>query len=263
MRASVNGCEIHYEREGEGPALVLIHAGIADSRMWQPQVDAMADRFDIIRPDLRGFGKSSLPRAPFAFRHDIIGLLDHLEVDRFALVGCSMGGSTCLDLAIDNPGRVSHLVLVAAGISGANFGEADAHLFEPVEVAEREGDMEAVNEAEVRLWVDGPQRPAGYTRGPVRDLALDMNRVALASAWEGIVNQPLDPPAIGRLPEVGAPTLVVVGDEDLPHARVAADHLVAHIPGARLERIADAAHLPSLERPEIFNRLLLDFLTRS
>jgi 3-oxoadipate enol-lactonase len=261
METTINGARIHYERSGSGFPLLLIHAGIADSRMWEPQAKAWADQFDMIRPDLRGFGDSELPPAPYSNRGDLIGLLDQLGVDRAHVVGCSMGGTVALDLALEYPERVERLVLIAGGVSGSNLGEADAALFAEIEAADKAGDMDAVNRAEVRLWVDGPRRPEGSAPAAVRELVLDMNGRSLHTDWAAAEHRDLIPPAVGRLGDVEAPTLVIVGDQDLPHAAANADVVVSKVPGARRATIKDAAHLPSLERPEEFNRLVLDFLT--
>ena len=260
MEATINGARIHYERSGKGFPLLLIHAGIADSRMWEPQAKAFAADFDPIRPDLRGYGDSELPPVSYSMRADLVGLLDHLGVDRAHVVGCSMGGTVALDLAVKYPARVARLVLVGSGVSGSNLGQADSALFADVEAADKAGDMDAVNRAEVRLWVDGPRRPEGSAPAAVRDLVLDMNGRALRSDFASAPHQELEPPAIGRLHEVAAPTLVIVGDEDLPPAAANANVITSKIPGSRTVVIKGAAHLPSLERPEDFNRVVLDFL---
>jgi 3-oxoadipate enol-lactonase len=260
LKTNVNGATIHYLRSGHGHPLLLIHAGIADSRMWEPQVAAFSTSFDVVRPDLRGFGESELPPRPYSMRQDLIGLMDQLGLERFCLAGCSMGGSLAADIALEYPDRVEKLVLVAAGVGGANLAQADRALFADVEAADAEHDLEALNRAEVRLWVDGPRRPEGSTAVEVRELVLEMNRRALASDFGAAPHQDLEPPAVGRLEEIRCPTLVIVGDQDLPHATVAADLLASRIPHARKVVFHDTAHLPSLERPEEFNRVVLDFL---
>jgi 3-oxoadipate enol-lactonase len=262
MDVTLNSARIHYERSGSGFPLLLIHAGIADSRMWEPQAKAFANQFDMVRPDLRGFGDSKLPPVPYSMLADMIALLDYLDIDRAHVVGCSMGGTLAIDFALEHPQRVERLVLGGSGVSGSNLGAVDSAMFADVEAADKAGDMEAVNRAEVRLWVDGPRRPEGSAPAAVRELVLDMNGRALRTDWDSAQNQPLDPPAITRLSEITAPTLVIVGDQDLPHASANADLITSKIAGARTVVIKGAAHLPSLERPEEFNRVLLDFLTR-
>jgi 3-oxoadipate enol-lactonase len=260
MDVKLNGTRIHYERSGSGFPLLLIHAGIADSRMWEPQAKAFANHFDMVRPDLRGFGDSELPPLPYSTCADLIALLDHLKIDRAHVVGCSMGGTVAIDLALKHPGRVEKLVLVASGVSGSSLGAADAALFAEVEAADRADDMDAVNRAEVRLWVDGPRRPEGSAPAAVRELVLDMNGRSLHTDWASAESQSLDPPAITRLSEISAPTLVIVGDQDLPHASANAELIISNVAGAHKVVIKDAAHLPNLEQPEEFNRVVLDFL---
>jgi pimeloyl-ACP methyl ester carboxylesterase len=260
MDATLNGARIHYERSGTGFPALFIHAGIADSRMWEPQAAAFAKKFDMVRPDLRGFGDTALPPAPYSGIADLVALLDHLHIKRAYVVGCSMGGTLAIDLALEHPQRVERLVLVAAGVSGSNLGEADAALFTEIEEADKAGDMDAVNRAEVRLWVDGPRRREGSAPATVRALVLDMNGRSLHTDWASAESQPINRPAITRLGYISAPTLVVVGDEDLPHCHRNADLIASKVPGARKVIIKNAAHLPSLEQPEEFNRIVLDFL---
>ncbi len=262
MDVTLNGARIHYERSGTGFPALFIHAGIADSRMWEPQAKAFLKQFDMVRPDLRGFGDTALPPAPYSGIADLLALLDHLHIDRAHVVGCSMGGTLALDLALEHPQRVARLVLIAAGVSGSNLGAADAALFTEVEEADKAGDMDAVNRAEVKLWVDGPRRREGSAPATVRALVLDMNGRSLHTDWASAEAQPIERPAIDRLSEIGAPTLVIVGDQDLPHCLANADLIASKVPGSRKVIIKDAAHLPSLERPEEFNRVLRDFLTR-
>lgn len=261
MDGTLNGARIHYERSGKGFPVLFIHAGIADSRMWEPQAKAFDKQFDMVRPDLRGFGDTALPPAPYSGIADLVALLDHLRIDRAHVVGCSMGGTLAIDLALEHPQLVGRLVLIAAGVSGSNLGAADSALFTEIEEADKAGDMDAVNRAEVRLWVDGPRRREGSAPATVRALVLDMNGRSLHTDWSSAESKPIDRPAIGRLGEISTPTLVIVGDEDLPHCLANADVITSKVPGARKVIIKDAGHLPSLERPAEFNRVLLDFLT--
>jgi 3-oxoadipate enol-lactonase len=261
MEVTLNGARTHYKRSGTGFPVLFIHAGIADSRMWEPQAAAFANRFDMIRPDQRGFGDTELPPGPYSGVDDVVALLDQLKIDRAHVVACSMGGTLAIDLALEHPQRVDKLVLIAAGVSGLNAGAADAALFTEIEEADKAGDMDAVNRAEVRLWVDGPRRREGSAPATVRELVLDMNGRSLHTDWSSAENRPIGHPAIARLGEIAAPTLVIAGDQDLPHCIANADLIASKVPGARKVIIEDAAHLPSLERPEEFNRILLDFLT--
>lgn len=260
MEATLNGARIHYERTGDGMPLLFLHAGVADRRMWDPQVPEFAKHFDVLRPDMRGFGKSELPPRPWSARADLLALMDELKLKPAHLVGCSMGGSLALDFALDHAERISKLVLVAAGVSGQEPDMKFASLWADVEAADKAGDHVALNEAEAHLWLDGPYREKGHVRQELRELFLDMNGANMDNDWANAPNAPLEPPAIDRLSEVTARTLVVIGDKDLEPIRYTADLLASSIKDARKVVIHDAAHLPSLERPEEFNRVVLDFL---
>jgi pimeloyl-ACP methyl ester carboxylesterase len=259
MQAALNGARINYERTGAGFPVIFLHAGIADSRMWEPQAGPFAKHFDVIRPDQRGFGKSELPHVAWSPVEDLLALINHLGLKPAHLVGCSMGGASAIDFALDHPDRISKLVLVGSSIGGFAFRPEHAHLFAEAATAQKAGDLEALNTAMLHLFLDGPERRRGYVKEPLRKLFLDMNAIAIRSDFEKA------PPAqnmlaMRRLHEITAPTLVVVGDKDVPTVLEAADLLNDSIPNARKAVIHDAAHLPNLEHPEEFNRLVLDFL---
>ncbi|HKW73166.1 MAG TPA: alpha/beta fold hydrolase [Candidatus Dormibacteraeota bacterium] len=240
--------------------MILLHAGVADSRMWEPQVAAFARHFDVIRPDMRGFGESTLPPTSWSAVHDLIALIGELHIKPAHLVGCSIGGGVAIDFALEHGERISKLVLVGPGVGGTNFGRKYPELWSEIEAADSAKDFEALNQAEMRLWLDGPRRPAGYVKQPLRDLFLDMNGKNMANDWESAPAERLEPPAVERLHEITAPTLVVVGDADVPSVFDAVELLMEKIPHARKFVINDAAHLPNLEHPDEFNRVVLNFL---
>jgi 2-hydroxy-6-oxonona-2,4-dienedioate hydrolase len=256
----INGARIHYEREGDGPAVIFLHAGVADLRMWEPQAAAFAKHFDVIRLDQRGFGDSELPPKPWSPVADLLTLMDLLSVESAHLVGCSMGGALVIDFALDHPERVSKLVLVGSAIGGFTFRPEHAHVFAEASAARAAGDLEALNEAMLHLFLDGPERPRGYVAEPLRKLFLEMNGRALRIDFDKAPTKDPDPVAVRRLHEIDAPTLVVVGDKDVPTVIEAADLLMNSIPDVRKAVIDDAAHLPNLEHPQEFNRVVLDFL---
>jgi 3-oxoadipate enol-lactonase len=260
--------ELYYEVVGNGPAVVFVHAGIADLRMWDDQVAALADRATVIRYDCRGFGRSRTAAVPYSNRADLIALLDQLGVSQATLVGCSRGGMIALDTAIEFPTRVRALGWVCSGISGWEPANAD-DLFHPdelaleaaMEAAEEAGDWERVAELDVRLWVDGPLQPAGRADPAVRAkvYTMTLNNYTTA-AVAGATPQPLDPPAARRLDELTIPVLAIVGDLDSAYTAAAAEMLAQHIPNVRIEHFADCAHLPNMEQPERVNALLREFL---
>lgn len=256
--AEVNGASIYYELAGEGRPLVLLHAGICDGRMWDGQFDALAARRKVLRYDRRGFGLTRQGAGAFSHVDDLAGLLGHLRLGRVTLVGCSQGAKIALDFALTRAAEVASLVLVAPSVSGYAYAAAPPPQYEEIERAEAAGDVERVNELELQIWVDGPRRSPGEVDPAVRELVREMNLAALtASAGEQL---PSGVSAAGRLDEVRVPTLVVVGDLDTPQTLEAAGALARGVGGARLEVVEGAAHLPNMERPEEFNRLVTEFL---
>jgi pimeloyl-ACP methyl ester carboxylesterase len=261
MEVELNGARIHYTRSGAGYPVVFLHAGVADSRMWEPQAAELSKHFDVIAPDMRGYGKSEMPATSWSPIADVLALMDALRIRETAhLVGCSIGGGVAIDFALEHPERVSKLVLVGAGVSGMPHDHKNDGLYTDVDAAEETNDLKVLNEAEMKLWLVGPGRTTSQVDQRLRDLFLDMNGIGLKSDFKSAPTQKLDRPAFGRLEEINAPTLVIVGDEDLSEIRDTADLLVSRIPGARKAVIDDAAHLPNLEHPKEFNRILLDFL---
>lgn len=260
----VEGARLAYELVGNGPALVFVHAGIADRRMWAPQVQTFASRYRVLTYDQRGYGESSMPPGRFMLARDLIGLMRAVGVGPAVVIGCSMGGTTALDATIAEPPLVRALVSVGGGMSGNRITpspEMQAAWAE-AERLQHAGDTDGANEVELRMWVDGPGRTPEQVNPQVRELARQMNLLALQREPETAHGTPewLDPPAAGRLDEVRVPMLAIVGAEDQPTILRTADELVAGIAGARKVVIQGAAHLPSLEKPAEFNQALAEFL---
>lgn len=257
--AEIHGAVLHYERAGRGPAVVLLHAGIADSRMWEPQVEALRQRFDAIRLDLRGYGRSPMVAGQYAHATDVIGLLDHLGIPAAHLVGCSLGSATVLDVALAAPERAASLFLESPALGGFHFDVEPLEIDQAIERAEEKGDLDAVNELEIQKWVDGPTRATGEVPTEIRELVRDMNRIALTAPSLG-EQLALTPPAAELLAEIRQPSRIVLGELDVACTRATGRFLQAQLPGSQLIEIAATAHFPNLEKPELFNRLLLEFL---
>jgi 3-oxoadipate enol-lactonase len=260
-RAAINGAEIHYRTSGDGLPLLLLHAGICDSRMWDDQIGEFARTHRVIAPDLRGYGQSKMVAGGFSHRQDIRGLMDHLGVGRAALVAVSMAGRHALDLTLEHPERVEALVLVAAGLSGYSWDDPTmAAADEAVDAAVAAGRRDEAAEIELKTWVAGPRRSLDRIDAGLRRRVREMILQNYANSPELGEPLPFEPPAIGRLQYVRAPTLVIIGDEDVPDELAIADRLAAGIAGARKVVMRGTAHLPSMEQPAVFNRILGEFL---
>ena len=251
-----------FDVHGEGPAVALVHAGIADSRMWEPQLRTFSETHRVVRVDLPGFGNSPFESDIVSYRGAIHDALDGAGVDRAAVVGTSLGGRAALEFALESPDRVSALVLVGAGIDDHEWSEVVERFVEEEEAALANGDLDAAVTANLGLWIAGPRRTLDDVDPHVRDLVAEMQRQAfrLGKGHDDLQADRLDPPASTRLTDIKVPTLVVTGDEDIEDIQVIADRLAREIPGAERATIAAAAHLPSLERPEEFDRIVLQFL---
>ena len=246
---------------GEGPWVVLVHAGIANRRMWNIQVEALAPHFTVLRYDMRGYGESPVPTSPFSHHDDLRQLLDALSIDRAHIVGLSMGASVALDLALSTPGYVDRLV-VSSALGPPPRSQSLLDGWAAAESAfERDG-LPGVNEIEMRIWVDGPDRSPEDVDPRVRALVAEMNLPVLEYEESAeFESDDLDPPAHARLADISSPTLVLTGDRDQPDVLSYTARLAQDIPGARLETIAGAAHMVNMEAPERFNRLVVNFLT--
>lgn len=253
-----------FDRPAAAPGLplVFLHAGVADGRMWQAQWDAFAEDHPRLRYDRRGFGQSrTLQAQPYSRSFDLLAVLEHFGLPRVVLVGCSQGGRVALDLAIARPDRVAALVLVAPAVSGAPTPELQGTvkaLADAADAAIAAGNLDAANQLQAQLWLDGPTAPRGRVAGTARELFLDMNAIALAAPEPGAAVD--EPSAWVRLEQIGRPTLVLWGDLDLPHLQDRCETLVQRIPGARRVRLDGTAHLPGLEAPARFNAALAEFL---
>lgn len=258
--APVSNGSLFYEIVGEGQVLVLVHAGIADCRMWDGQMASFSASHRVVRYDVRGFGRSSIAEQDFSHHDDLRDLLEHLSVDRATILGVSMGGTLTIDFALAYHQIVSALVLVGTGPNGYDrWGDEIKEGWAEENAALEAGDMGRAIEINLRMWVDGPSRTPDEVNPGVRARVHEMLAHNLPREGEGEA-QDLDPPAAGRLDEIDAPTLVMVGDKDSPDIIAGSRLLAEGIGGARFEVMSGVAHVPNMEQPEEFNRIVLEFL---
>jgi 3-oxoadipate enol-lactonase len=261
----VAGASLYYETHGHvsAPALLLIHAGVASLRMWDPIVPSLEGDHHVVRFDTRGFGGTRTADDPYSDRDDARALLDHLGIAEATVIGSSRGGRIAIDLALETPERVSGLVLVGAGVSGfpeVPLTQAEQRLADELDAAEAERDWLRLADLEVRFWCIGPSRTAAEVDPEFVRLAQDLNRANAAHAAEQPSPVPLDPPAYGRLGELALPALVTVGAHDVSPARRQFEYARDELPGAESQTFPESAHLPSLEQPVEFAGLLREWL---
>jgi pimeloyl-ACP methyl ester carboxylesterase len=257
----VFGVPLYYEVSGAGSAVVLIHEGIGDSRMFAPQMAALSARHQVVRYDLPGYGRSGKPQTPYT-NHEALGaLLQHLGIRKTAILGMSMGGNIALDYALTYPEKVNGLILIGAGLDGVPSDPETRAFIQPMIDAFEAEDWPRAIEETLHTWIDGPNRTAAEVDPAVRDLMRTLITTMIEREREpgGEASQ-LEPLAVERLDEINVPTLVIIGDGDVHEIVRTADLLTQSIAGARKVVIPNVAHVPNLERPDEINQLVLDFL---
>lgn len=244
------------------PPVVLLHANVADHRMWQAQWDGLAAHRTVVSYDRRGFGESrTLAPVPHMHVADLWRVMDSLGLSQAVLVGCSMGGRIAIDAALAQPDRICGLALIAPGVTGApapQHCDAVAAQIHAISVASDRGDLSMQNALQAHLWLDGPLSPQGRVGGKARELFLRMNGTALRAPSPG---KALDAPsAWAQLESIKVPALVLWGDLDLPQLQERCELLAQRLPRARRVVLSGTAHLPPLEAPGRFNAALANYL---
>lgn len=254
----VDGAQIYYEIEGSGPPVVLIHGAMSDTRIWEPQVAALAEQFMVVRFDQRGYGRSTLPPTPYRSHEDFRRVFEALGLDRPHLVGSSMGGRFAVDYAVAYPDALSSLVVHPGGLSGDDYqdpGFLDGYM--AMAEAAAQGNLAEAT----RLVLEfEPMRLAAADP----EIGERLQTIIGDYSWQAF-REP-DPwletetPATEHLGDIRVPTLVITGEHDIPDHHRQARLLAEGIPDARLVVIPGASHMVSMEQPNLFNEAVLGFL---
>jgi pimeloyl-ACP methyl ester carboxylesterase len=256
--AALNGIRLYYEVHGQGAPLVLMHGFAGTAESWKPQIPDLSARYRLILYDARGHGRSDSPRSADGYCHEIFAedlraLLDQLDAQTAVVGGLSMGGVIALTFYFKYPQRVRALILADTGPGFRN--------------PERRAKWTRSREAVARLLEEGGM-PAfarskyaqlNYYTAP--EIMLKHDPIGLAHVNRKVLVIP-DSRLIDRLPEVGVPTLVVVGADDTDFL-AASEVMARKIPGAAHVVIPKAGHGANVDQPEAFNRAILDFLAPS
>ena len=258
-----DGAVIRGEADGFGIPVVFLHSGVTDRRMWDEQVrELAAEGYHVISYDRRGYGETETGDVPFNHLVDLEAVLDRLSVHAAILVGSSMGGGLAIDFALEHPERTIGLVLVGTAVTGAEGHEPAEEVMaleEAFEYARERGNISTANRIQAHQWLDGPFSEAGRVQGEPRELFLKMNETHLnhpALTQE----EHAETAAFDNLGAITAPTLLVVGDLDGPEIVAMHEDLSEEIENAFAVVLEETAHFPNLERPDLFNPLLLEFL---
>lgn len=260
---SSGNAQIYYETSGMGTPFVMIHAGVADHRQWNNEFDFFANNYQVLRYDMRGYGKSEPVESEFNPMNDLISVLNALDLQEpIILMGCSMGGGLAMDFALKYPTKVEALIMVGSGPSGLELDVPAPAKFADAEKAFEAGDLDLVAEIETQIWFDGTNRSPEQVDQTMRKLAYEMDRLALAHEAKGLGKRlpNSESPAFDRLGELRIPVLIIVGVHDTPYILAAADYMIEKLPSAQIVRIEDAAHLPNMDHPDEFQKAVKGFL---
>lgn len=260
---AVNGA-IYYEMAGKGETILLIHAGIANLTMWGSQWEAFTQDYQVIRYDMRGYGRSADSTTGASHQADLVQLMAEMGVEKAHMVGCSMGGEIALDVALAHPDLVRSLVLISTTPGGFQMqGEPPSAVFTMI-AALQAGDLEGAARAQNEMSVTGMNRSADAIPTNVREHIYEMTYSAFSRNGgfpeSGDIS---DSPAVERLGDVSAQTLLIVGAADHSEIRRVADIMASGIPHAQqaVVLVENAAHFPNMEQPTEFNEVVLRFLS--
>ncbi len=256
----VSGARLFYKTAGDGRHLVFCHAGLVDSRMWDDQFSFFAKHSRVVCFDHRGYGKSDIPKEAFSPTEDVRGLLDHLGIQSTSLVGLSMGGGLAIDFTLEYPQRVNALILSGPSLSGYTYPEGLLKSGLAFYMTGKEKGVQAALRVmrEDPFWQYAfPSKKHKTARRKFFSICEDNSQIF---QWESNMIRSIDPPAIKRLNEIKAPTLIIAAEGDLDATLDVMDLLEKQIDGAEKVVIKNSSHMVNMEHPEEFNRIILKFL---
>ncbi len=257
-----DGAVIRGEADGFGYPVVFLHSGVTDRRMWADQMQMLAEEgYHVISYDRRGYGETTTEDVPFNHLVDLEAVLDRLSVHAAIFIGSSMGGGLAIDFALEHPERTIALVLMGTAVTGAEGYEVDEEveqLEEAFEYARERGNIGTANRIQAHQWLDGPYGEAGRVTGNARELFLTMNEIHLNHP--PLKQEDFPEPAFDNVHTIIAPTLLVVGELDCSDIIAIHEDLSEEIENAFAVVLEETAHFPNLERPDLFNPILGEFL---
>jgi len=243
---------------GVGDPVILIHGNFVSMRMWDSQLP-LAESFDLIRYDVRGFGQSPLVGGRYSDEADLAALLDVLAVDSAHLVGSSMGGWIALGFTLRYPERVRSMVVVPGGISGWEAPDWMMRGWDEFQAALK---ARAVDKATDIIMAFPPMRPLEARPALHREMATMIRQHRWDEDWDVVETDKLHPPAAQRLAEVSASTLVLSGSLDDAAFRELGDRMTREMPNAERLVIDGGSHSVHMELPDEFNQAVTEFIRR-
>jgi pimeloyl-ACP methyl ester carboxylesterase len=237
---------------GDGPALLLLHEGVGDARMWDPVWPTVTSLHRAIRYDVRGFGRSPAATESYTLLADALTVLNYFGIGAAHLVGCSMGGGTAIELALARPEQAKSLVLLCPGIPGYPYPEPDPAVEAQFEAAEAAGDVDGLIRLSLQEWGRSGDDPT----------VTDLMRSAIR-AWDNQQRYMHEgDPVYERLGQLRSPVVVMVGDADSPGLIASNEAAAARIPGCELIRMPGVDHYPTVRAPQLVTETILRFCAR-
>jgi pimeloyl-ACP methyl ester carboxylesterase len=256
--AEVNNTKIFYEMKGTGDPLILIHSGGFDCRIWDYQFEFFSE-YNVIRYDVRGYGKSQAPTRPYSEQEDLYQLLKFFKIRKANVLGLSLGGRIAIDFAIIHPEMVKTLIAVSPGLSGYPYSMQDMMETMKIVYSIEKDDGAPAGEMWLRCPYNAPAMDDPNVGEKLRPIAIENSKSWLINPLFAL---PIFPPAFQRISEIQAPTLLILGDRDVPTTTKVVDTLNEGIANCKKVLITGAGHIVNMERPDVFNNVVQDFLNK-
>jgi pimeloyl-ACP methyl ester carboxylesterase len=256
----VDGGKIYFETKGHGDAIILLHPGLTDLRMWKHQVIELSKNHKVICYDQRGYGKSDLPSKNYSPNADLLALLDSLKIEKAGFVGICMGALHAMEFALEYPERINTLAL--SGISFLNWKYSDDVIKKHLEFSSivTQGPDKAIKALKTDpFWTQ--TYPSDIYETAHKDFLdlLEENKTAFTANWQ-FKEQVFT--TMDKISEIDKPVLVIRPENEIDYMIDTADYLIENIENVEQVNIKDGGHLSNMERPKEFNKAIVDFLVR-
>ena len=264
----VHNGEMYFEVEGNAnaPAVIFIHACICDHSMWDAQMAAFTKHYRVLRFDQRGHGASRTQDTEYSGAQDLLDVMNHVGIGKAALIGCSCGGELALDMAVAHPERAWAVVWVCGGLSGAPWPPPDLETWEEMkavgilEALSEAKKMDELAEAETHMWVNGLGQAKDRASSAIYQRVLKTIKANQDRQDGKAKGLPINPTATEQLGALTKPVLLIIGALDVESTHWSASIILKGMPGAQKVVFENAAHLPSMEHPQKFNDVVIEFL---
>lgn len=253
----VEGGRLFYEESGEGSTVVLLHDGLLHRESWNGQFLELAKSYRVLRYDRRGYGLSTTPEIPFSHIRDLEAVLSAVGIERAVIVGCSSGGELAIDYTLAHPERVLGLLLIGPIVSGMGYTQhfsTRGGRFFPTETTTLDEVIEFFTNVDPYGIAPENVEAKGRANALLHASPQNLNWAAYRLVERA------ERPALPNLGEIAVPTLIVVGEFDIPDVHAHCGAIEAGIPNATRLVFSHAGHLVHFEQPAAFNEVALEFL---